>query len=121
LTLIKSFFDSAQIEALLQPERSRILLTRTQVWGLNINYTAIIHIQEKRLNKMMKFFFFIYFLGFYNLNANTGLAFLEIGGGARATGMGEAFTAVIDDPTSLFWNPAGSASLTSRQAHLTKT
>ena len=52
-------------------------------------------------------------------SASTGLAFLEIGGGARATGMGEAFTAVVDDPTSLFWNPAGTASLTKRQALLT--
>ena len=27
--------------------------------------------------------------------------------GARATGMGGAFVAVADDPSSLFWNPAG--------------
>ena len=33
--------------------------------------------------------------------------FLKIGVGARAAGMGEAFTAVASDGTSLYWNPAG--------------
>ncbi|NOY59237.1 MAG: UPF0164 family protein [Calditrichaeota bacterium] len=50
---------------------------------------------------------------------NTGLAFLKIGVGARATAMGEAYTATADDATSLFWNPAGSAWLNSRRAHFT--
>lgn len=31
----------------------------------------------------------------------------KIGMGARAVGMGEAFTAVADDPTAMYWNPAG--------------
>lgn len=35
--------------------------------------------------------------------------FLEIGLGARSTGMGEAVTAVIDDASAVFWNPAGLA------------
>ena len=34
-------------------------------------------------------------------------AFMENGGGARALGMGGAFTAVADDPSTTFWNPAG--------------
>ncbi|NIA28458.1 MAG: PorV/PorQ family protein [Actinobacteria bacterium] len=50
---------------------------------------------------------------------NTGLAFLKIGAGARATAMGEAYTAAADDATSLFWNPAGSAWSGSRLAHFT--
>lgn len=50
---------------------------------------------------------------------NTGLAFLKIGVGARATAMGEAYTAAGDDATSFFWNPAGSAWVNSRQAHFT--
>ncbi len=33
--------------------------------------------------------------------------FLLIGPGARATGMGEAFVALADDPTATYWNPAG--------------
>ena len=37
--------------------------------------------------------------------------FLKIGVGARATGMGEAFVAVADDISTLYWNPAGIAKL----------
>ncbi|MBL7073949.1 PorV/PorQ family protein [candidate division KSB1 bacterium] len=33
--------------------------------------------------------------------------FLKIGVGGRAAGMGEAFCAVSDDATALYWNPAG--------------
>ena len=43
--------------------------------------------------------------------ASTGLSFLKIGAGARAVGMGEAFTAVVDDASGTFWNPAGLAHL----------
>ena len=32
--------------------------------------------------------------------------FLKIGAGARAVGLGEAFTTVADDATALYWNPA---------------
>ena len=31
----------------------------------------------------------------------------SLGFGARAIGMGQAFTALADDPTAVFWNPAG--------------
>jgi hypothetical protein len=41
--------------------------------------------------------------------ARVAAPFLKIGQGARAAGMGEAFTAVADDPTAVFWNPAGLA------------
>lgn len=37
--------------------------------------------------------------------------FLKIGLGARAVGMGESFVAVANDPTAIFWNPAGLASM----------
>lgn len=35
--------------------------------------------------------------------------FLKIGVGARAEGMAGAFVAVADDPSCLYWNPAGAA------------
>jgi hypothetical protein len=41
--------------------------------------------------------------------------FLKIGVGARAVGLGEAFVAVANDPSAIFWNPAGLASV-QRQA-----
>lgn len=36
-------------------------------------------------------------------------SFLKVGTGARASAMGEAFSAVADDSSALFWNPAGLA------------
>ena len=45
-------------------------------------------------------------------------AFMENGGGARALGMGGAFTSVADDPSATFWNPAGLAQIRSRELML---
>ena len=45
-------------------------------------------------------------------------AFLEIDGGARAAAMGGAFTAVADDASSVFYNPAGPALLNKPEAML---
>lgn len=41
--------------------------------------------------------------------------FLRIGVGARAAGMGESFVAVANDPSAIYWNPAGLASLQRRE------
>jgi hypothetical protein len=41
--------------------------------------------------------------------------FLRIGVGARALGMGSAFVGLADDGTAAFWNPAGLATLPTRQ------
>jgi hypothetical protein len=41
--------------------------------------------------------------------------FLKIGVGARAVGMGEAFVAVANDPSTIYWNPAGVASIVRRE------
>lgn len=38
-------------------------------------------------------------------------SFLKIGVGARASALGESFVAVANDPTAIYWNPAGLASL----------
>ncbi len=42
-------------------------------------------------------------------------AFMENGAGARALAMGGAFTAVADDPSATFWNPAGLATMPRRE------
>ncbi len=43
-------------------------------------------------------------------------AYLKMGVGARALGMGSAFTAMADDSTAAFWNPAGLARLEKSEA-----
>ncbi|MFH1416132.1 MAG: hypothetical protein ABIH89_08645 [Elusimicrobiota bacterium] len=53
------------------------------------------------------------------LKADTGTAaFLDIGVGARAMGLGGAFTAVSDDATASYWNPAGLGKIESFQSSL---
>lgn len=49
----------------------------------------------------------------------TGLAFLKIGVGARAAAMGEAYVAVAQDPTAMYWNPAGIAVAPDIEVHAT--
>ena len=51
------------------------------------------------------------FLFGQNNVATTSAAFLEIGPGARALGMGSAYVSVADDASSLYWNPAGMVSM----------
>jgi len=46
-------------------------------------------------------------------------SFLKIGVGARAASMGEAFTALASDGTSLYWNPAGLAQLKTKEISAT--
>lgn len=45
--------------------------------------------------------------------------FLEIGAGARANGLGSAYTAVTDDAGAVFWNPAGLADVKAPSLFLT--
>jgi hypothetical protein len=51
----------------------------------------------------------------------TAAAFLEIPVGAKAIGMGGAFVSVANDASSLFWNPAGIASIEKYEAILSHT
>lgn len=48
-------------------------------------------------------------LGFLNPDdvGTTALPMLKVGAGPRACAMGETFTALSDDVTALYWNPAG--------------
>lgn len=50
-----------------------------------------------------------------------GLQFLKIGVDARAIGMGEAYVAVTDDISSVYWNPAGLALKSQNQIFLSHT
>ena len=49
------------------------------------------------------------------------LQFLKIPVSARAVGMGSAFTAIADDATATYWNPAGLVDLTRTQISLNQT
>ena len=49
----------------------------------------------------------------------TGAQFLELGVSARAMGMAEAFTAITDDISAVYYNPAGLTSLYGREVALT--
>jgi hypothetical protein len=45
----------------------------------------------------------------------TSAAFLQLGSGARASGMGDSFVAVADDASATYWNPAGLSALARRE------
>lgn len=45
-------------------------------------------------------------------------AFLKLGAGARAAGLGNAFVALADDSTAIYWNPAGLTQLQTKEASL---
>ncbi|MEK7388429.1 MAG: PorV/PorQ family protein [Elusimicrobiota bacterium] len=55
------------------------------------------------------------FLGRPDCRAAEGAAFLNIGAGARALGLGGAYTALADDANALHWNAAGLAALEKRE------
>ena len=50
-----------------------------------------------------------------NRNGTTAANFLEIDVGSRGTGMGGAYVSVVNDVTSVFWNPAGLTGVTGNQ------
>jgi hypothetical protein len=51
----------------------------------------------------------------------SGFLFLRLGNGARSAGMGEAFTAVADDATSIYYNPGGMANIEGVELNVTHT
>ena len=54
---------------------------------------------------------FAQFVSDVSKRGTTAAPFLTISQGARAAGMGSAFVAVADDPSTIFWNAAGIARL----------
>jgi hypothetical protein len=46
-------------------------------------------------------------LGASGSTGTTGGAFLKLGSGSRAAAMGDTYIAVSDDPSAIYWNPAG--------------
>ncbi len=57
---------------------------------------------------------------FANSGGGDSCAFLKLGIGARALGMGGAFVPVADDGTTAYWNPAGIAALMKRERGVKK-
>ena len=51
--------------------------------------------------------------------ASTGLSFLKLGAGSRAVGLGETYTAVANDASATYWNPAGLANLSGTELMFT--
>jgi hypothetical protein len=51
--------------------------------------------------------------------AKSGLAFLKVGVGSRGAALGEAYSTLADEPTAIYWNPAGLAAV--RGTHLAFT
>ncbi len=60
-------------------------------------------------------------LGDVSKRGTTAAAFLEIGIGARGTGMGNAYVAVVNDVNSLYWNPGGLALMTKSEVSFIQT
>ncbi|MDI6752671.1 MAG: PorV/PorQ family protein [bacterium] len=54
-------------------------------------------------------------MGFAKEKGETASAFLKLGAGARPAGMGDAYCAVADDATAVYWNPAGLTEVEEKQ------
>lgn len=61
------------------------------------------------------------YTGEVNKKGSSAAQFLEIGIGARALSMGSAFTAIANDATALYWNPAGITQLSQASVSGTHT
>jgi len=61
------------------------------------------------------------FAAIFPKTGTASMQFLKLGMDARAIGMGEAYTAVSDDISSVYWNPAGLALKDEKQVMLSHT
>ena len=80
--------SSACISFLFLQDFSDTIMTRTSVFSLLILLGALTSSAQTE-------------------NASTGLAFLKLGVGGRAIGMGEAYSALSNDASGIYYNPAG--------------
>lgn len=78
--------------------------------------------------KIYKIIFFIILAGAVSVlsaqtvkTGTTAAQVLKIGVGARAVGMGGAYTAVANDISAMYWNPGGLASVKSNEAYFNHT
>lgn len=62
--------------------------------------------------------FLIFSASSYAGTGRTVAQLLSLGGGTRAAGMGDSFTAVSGDVTSVFWNPSGLADISEMQINM---
>ncbi len=68
-----------------------------------------------RLPKFSILLFVLLITAYWPLNTEaqeagkSGLAFLKIGVGSRGAALGEAYAMLADDPSAIYWNPAGLA------------
>ncbi|KAA3615016.1 MAG: tetratricopeptide repeat protein [Calditrichaeota bacterium] len=64
--------------------------------------------ENKSMNKSILIFIILILCSFLSAqDGGTQRAFSTLGFGAKAIGMGQAFTAAANDPTAVHWNPAG--------------
>lgn len=76
----------------------------------------------KNLNNAKLFILYIVFISLGYLKAqSTGAVFLKIPIGAKATGLGSAFTAISNDITAIYYNPAGLVQLNKKEISITHT
>ena len=63
----------------------------------------------------------LYATGSFAGTGRTAAQFLSLGGGTRAAGMGDTFTAVSGDVIAAFWNPSGLGSISEMQMNVSYT
>ena len=72
-----------------------------------------------KMFKILLLAMFLFSFSYSSFAQSSGLSFLKLGVDGRATGMAEAFTAVVNDASATFWNPAGLNQ--AEKSHLTFT
>lgn len=69
-------------------------------------------------NALLSLMFLVAITSMSHAAGTAGAGFLKMGAGARAAAMGETFTAISDDVTATYWNPAGLGQLENAQVSM---